>query len=242
MVVESGYSFYGQKIGVLVFSGSSPRVPGDPGHAQTFPFPVSYEVIQGTFTDLLEGSEEIKSKLCKAVKNLENKGIRAVIGDCGLMALYQREMAESSSLTVLTSSLVLVPLLWHLLGQRGVIGIITGHSSLLRDKHLRCAGISPDIKLAIQGMEEEAHFREIVIDGGMDLSLNLMRRDVLAAAAKLIGNNQEIRAILLECSNLATFSSSLQEKYKLPVFDITGAALMLEHAVHAPRYYNKPGN
>ena len=239
MIAESGYPFYGQYIGVLVFNGNSPRVPGDPGHAATFPIPTCYEVVTGTFADLLKGSEEIKRKLCDAVKNLENKGVRAVIGDCGLMALYQQEMAASSSLPILSSALVLVPLLWNLIGRRGTIGIITGHSSLLHDKHLYGAGIGPDIKLEIQGMEHEKHFREIIIDGGLDLNVNLMGKDILAATAKLLRKNKEVKVILLECSNLATYSLSLQEEYKLPVFDITGAVLMLKHAIHAPRYYDE---
>ena len=237
MAVQKGYPFYGQNVGVLVFNGQSPRVPGDPGHGATFPFPVCYEVVPGTFADLLEGSAEIKEKLCRAVKNLESRGIRAVIGDCGLMALYQQELASCSCLPVLTSSLVLVPLIWKLVGCRGAIGVITGHGDLLKENHLRSAGIDPEIELAIQGMEDEPHFREIVIEGGTNLDVELMRRDVLSAAAKLIRQNKEVGAILLECSNLATYSRTLQDAHGLPVFDITGAALMLEHAVHAPEYY-----
>ncbi len=234
--MEKGYPFYGQYVRGLVFNWKAPRIPGDPGHGATFPFPVCYEVVEGTFAELIEGSEAVKDKLCHAVKNLEAKGIRAVIGDCGLMALYQQEMAGSCSLPVLTSSLALVPLLWHLVGQKGVIGIITGHAGLLQERHLRGAGISAEINLEIQGMEGEPHFREIVIEGGRALDEDLMGRDVLAAATKLTQRNKEIRAILLECSNLATYSRPLQEAFGLPVFDITGAALMLEHAVHAPAY------
>ena len=236
MNAQKGYPFYGQHVGVVVFNGKAPRIPGDPGHGATFPFPVCYEVVNGTFTDLIEGSEAVKDKLCHAVKNLEAKGIRAVVGDCGLMALYQQNMAASGSLPVLTSSLVLAPLLWNLVGRKGAIGIITGHAGLLQERHLLGAGISTEINVEIQGMEDEPHFKEIVIEGGIALDVALMGRDVLAAATKLMQKNKEIRAILLECSNLATYSRPLQEAFGLPVFDITGAALMLEHAVHAPAY------
>lgn len=239
MLVQGGYPFYGQHMGVLVFRGKSPRVPGDPGHGATFPFPVCYEVVEGSFVELIGGSEEIKNKLQHAVKNLEGKGIRAVIGDCGLMALYQQEIAGCSSLPVLTSSLVLVPLIWQLVGGKGTIGVITGHAGLLQEHHLRGAGIGKEINLEIQGMEEESHFKEIIIEGGTELDAGQMRRDVLAAAGKLVQKNREIRAILLECSNLATYSGPLQVAFGLPVFDVTGAALMLEHAIHAPLFAGK---
>ncbi|MEW5919870.1 MAG: hypothetical protein AB1796_02740 [Bacillota bacterium] len=236
MKVAKGFPFYGQRVGVLVFQGKSPRVPGDPGHAKTFPFPVCYEVVEGSFSDLIEGSEGIKNELLGAVKKLKAKGIWAVIGDCGLMALYQQELASGGSLPILTSALVLVPLLWNLVGRKGAIGIITGHAGLLQEQHLRAAGIGSETHLEIQGMELEPHFREIVIEGGTALDVDLMCRDVLAAAGKLLQKNKGVQALLLECSNLATYSHALQEKYQLPVFDITGAALMLEHAVHAPPY------
>jgi hypothetical protein len=75
-MVKAGYPFYGQDIGILVFNGKSPRIPGDPGNSATFNFQVCYEVVNGSFKDLIEGSEEIKDKIVNAAVNLESKGIR----------------------------------------------------------------------------------------------------------------------------------------------------------------------
>jgi len=237
---KGGFPFYGQNVGILVFSGSSPRICGDPGHASTFDYPVCYEIIDGEFTELVEGSIEIKEKLIQAVESLKKRGVKAVIGDCGLMALYQEEMAARSELPVLSSSLILIPLIWNMLGRSGYIGLITGHSKLLKEHHLKNAGVNSDIPLLIQGMEGEPHFKDIVIDGNNKLNPELMEKDVLSAVKKLINRSRrddcKISAILLECSNLATYSKSVYMKTKIPVFDITAACGLIKYCVN-PRDY-----
>jgi len=237
--IKGGYPFYGQAVGVLVFNQQGPRVPGDPGNNFTFQYPVCYEVIDGSFSDLIQGSDEIKSKLIKAVNNLHEKGIRGIIGDCGLMALYQAEMAEKSGMVVLSSALVMIPLVWQLIGRKDSIGILTGHSDLLSEKHLRAAGWNEDMKITIQGMQDEPHFADVVINGDPHLDCELMRRDVLNGAEKLIkkgGKRIPIRAIILECSNLSTYSSDVYRKFKIPVFDISAGADLIQSCVQ-PRSY-----
>jgi len=236
LLVKGGFSFYGQKIGILVFNQKSPRVPGDPGHSATFDFPVCYEIVNGSFSELINGSQKVEEQLIKSIKNLENKGIKAVVGDCGLMALYQRKMAGATNLSVLSSSLLLVPLIWDLIGREGSIGIITGHSELLNEKHMIGAGITEDINVTIQGMEEEPHFSEVVIKGGLELDTELMKKDVLSAVEKIVKRDNKIKAILLECSNLASYSKYVYDAFNIPVYDVVIGANILEYSVNPPRY------
>ncbi len=231
-MVKGGYPFYGQKVGILVFDQQSPRVPGDPGHSSTFDFQVCYEVVDGKFSDLISGSKEIRDKLVAAVRNLESKGVKAVLGDCGLMTLYQQEMSACSSLPVISSGLILIPLIWNVIGRTGAIGIITGHSAFLSRKHFEGAGVPEDIPCQVQGMEDESHFSEVVIDSGPALDVDLMRRDILSAVGKLLTRQADIRALLLECSNLATYSKDVYHTFNIPVFDIVAGAKILEYSVN----------
>lgn len=235
-MIKGGHSFYGQDIGVLVFSQKSPRSLGDPGNAGTFDFQVHYEIVEGRFSDLIEGSEEIRQKLVKAVKSLREKGVKAVIGDCGLMSLYQQEMAAEGGLITISSSLVFVPLAWQLIGGKGSVGILTGHSELLKESHLRACGYDDSVRIKIKGMENEPHFSQVVIHGGMELDVDLMRRDVMSAVEKLVtGSN--VRALVIECSNLGTFSADVYERFGIPVFDVITGAKLLQYCVNPPRYY-----
>lgn len=232
----TGHPFYGQDVGVLVFSTVTPRAPGDAGNAASFSYPVRYEVVQGGFADLVEGGPVIKANLLAAGQNLVEAGIKAIVGDCGMMSLYQDCLGAELGIPFAGSSLCQIPMIWQLIGRSGSIGVITGHSGLLKETHLRASGWTEDIRLSIQGMQDEAHFDEIVIRGGLALDVDRMRGDVLAAGEKLRAKTPDLRAVIFECSNLATYSADLAEALGVPVFDTLSAANLLAYAVHPPRY------
>lgn len=236
MKLQTGQAFYGQHVGILVFSTVTPRIPGDAGHGGTFSYQVRYEIVEGGFADLITGSPEIKEAILKAGKKLTGLGIRAIVGDCGMMSLYQDCLGKELGVPFAGSSLCLIPSLWQMIGRSGSIGIITGHSGLLGEAHLRNSGWNEGIKLSIQGMEDQKHFRETVILGGLDLDKELMLQDVLDAGRKLKSKTPDLRAVIFECSNLATYSADLAQELDVPVFDTISAANLLAYGVKPPRY------
>lgn len=236
MKIESGFAYYGQRVGVLVFASLSPRIPGDPGCADSFRYPVQYAVAEGGFQELVEGSERVYESLASAGERLVHAGARAILGDCGLMSLYQTRLAARWGVPFAGSALCQLPLVWQLIGRTGGIGVITGHAALLGRAHLEQSGWEEGIPLCVQGMEEEPHFSEIVIRGGLQLDADAMRRDVLSAAKKLMERQPGLRAIVLECSNLATYAADVADFTGLPVFDVMTAANLLAQAVAPPRY------
>jgi len=236
MKIQTGYPFYGQSVGILVFSTVTPRVAGDAGNAASFHYPVRYEVVQGGFADLIEGGPRIKGDILAAGRRLTSLGIRAIVGDCGMMSLYQDCLGAELGVLFAGSSLCQIPLIWQLIGRQGEIGVITGHSELLGERHLRASGWTDDIPLVIQGMQDEAHFSEIVIHGGLNIDVDRMRGDVLAAGEKLRQKAKNLRAVIFECSNLATYSADLRELLEVPVFDTISAANLLAYAADPPRY------
>jgi hypothetical protein len=233
--VETGYPFYGQQIGILVFNGITPRIPGDAGHSATFPFPVRYEVVEGCFMSLTRDDKKTLESLLTAVQKLKSQGIRAIAGDCGLMSLYQRELARCG-LPVAASSLCQIPMLWQLVGHSGRIGVITGHSELLKPAHFTASGCE-GIPVAIQGMENEPHFSQVIIHGSGSLDPESMQRDVIHATQKLLDKAPDTMAIVLECSNLATYSFAVAQYTGLLVFDIVSAVRFMEYGVKPPKYF-----
>ncbi len=207
-------------VGVLLFASAGSRIVGDPGMPGTFDFPVEYGVVPGSYRDLLQGSDRARDQLCQAARALEQRGVCAIAGDCGLMALYQRELACSVRVPVVSSSLVLLPLLRTMLGGERKIGLLTGHSQLLTSRHLEAAGIGGDANLMIQGMEEEPHFRDVVLEGRRPQDYALMAQDVLHAVGRMVAREPGLGALVLECSNLTTFAWEVEEHYHIPVFDV----------------------
>lgn len=232
--IESGHPYYGRHVGVIVFSGTSPRVPGDPGHAETFDFPVDYEVVDGCFARLAARDVDAGRNVVEGARRLRERGVGVVAGDCGLMGAYQDELGSAAILAA-GSSLCLIPTIWHMVGRQGVIGVITGHSGMLGEECLRACGCT-GIPLAIRGLEDKEHFREIVIEGGRDLDVGLMEREVVEAALELSQREGPVRAIVLECSNLATYARAVARATGLPTFDIDSAVRLMEQAMYPPAY------
>lgn len=239
MKIKTGYPFYGQAIGVLVFSTVTPRIPGDAGHASSFPFQVRYQIVKGGFADLIEGGEAIKKSLLVACLSLKQVGIRGILGDCGLMSLYQEYLGAETGLPFVGSALCQIPTIWQMIGGKGSIGILTGHSKLLSKQHLYASGWRENMKLSIQGLQDEPHFNEIVICGGLSLDVKRMQADVLHATHSLMDKTPDLRAIIIECSNLATYSRKIHEETGIPIFDTMSAANLLAYSVCPPEYEDK---
>lgn len=234
MKIPLGHSFYRQEVGVLVFRGRSPRIPGDAGHAVSFGYPVRYQIVDCGFMDLVDGSGETLAKLRRACKQLREEEIWGVVADCGLVSLYQWELGEE--LLFVGSSLCQIPIIWQMIGHSGVIGVITGHSGLLRESHLLHSGWREEMELAIQGMENQPHFSEVAIRGEGSLEPARMEAEVIAAAQELQAQIPGLRAVVLECSNLATYSRAVSEALGLPVFDTISAANLMAYGLCPPHY------
>ena len=152
-------------VGILLFATAGDRLKGDPGFPGTFDFPVEYGIVEGSYRDLIEGSPDACKRLCEAAKELERKNVSAIAGDCGLMALYQRQIAASVGIPVISSSLLFLPFARMMISGGQSIGILTGHSALLGEHHLKAAGVVDLDGIVIYGMQDEPHFKEVVIEG-----------------------------------------------------------------------------
>jgi len=70
---------YGQVAGILMLDSTIPRIPGDPGHAETFDFPVRYGVIRDfPFEDLIEIRKDNIDQVIQAAIDLQTEGVNFV--------------------------------------------------------------------------------------------------------------------------------------------------------------------
>ena len=88
-------------------------------------------------------------------------------------------------------------------------------------------------------MESESHFAAVVLEGRERQDYEKMKRDVRSAVGKLLAKDQQVGAILLECSNLTTFAREVEKQFALPVFDISLAIEMLYRSQNHINYADK---
>lgn len=172
----------------------------------------------------------------RSCKKLAKKNVSAIAGDCGLMALYQRQIADSAGIPVISSSLLFLPFARMMISPGQSVGILTGHSALLGEHHLRAAGAGNPDGIIIYGMQNEPHFKEVVIEGTAKQDYVRMKEDVLNGVRHLSGACNDLGAVLLECSNLAVFGAEITKEFHIPVFDINTGVYMMQEVLSKKNY------
>jgi Asp/Glu/hydantoin racemase len=233
--VRGGFNQYGFTVGILMLDTRFPRIPGDMGNAQTFPFPVRYQRITGADPDLVvrRGAEGLLPAFIDGARALEREGVGAVTTNCGFLVKYQRQLAAAVSVPVFTSSLLMVPLVHRLLAPGRRVGIMTVNAGTLTAEHLEGAGIGPDLPLAVIGMETEKEFTRVLLDDQLELDVDAARAEHVRVARRLVAEHPDVGAIVLECTNMPPYADDVRRETGRPVFDIVSLVTVLHGALAA---------
>jgi aspartate/glutamate racemase len=214
-------SWYGESIGILILDATYPCIPGNVGNASTFPFPVRYKVVKEASIERLikKRDKTLVQPFIDAAIELQEEGVKAITGACGFMALFQREVSDAVDVPVFLSSLLQIPFIYQIKKQK--IGIITADSKSLTPEHFISVGVNKEIPLLIGGMEDQKEFREAILEEKGTLDSDLIEGEVVGVAKKLITENPDIGALVLECSDLPPYAHAIQKEVNLPIFDFT---------------------
>ena len=220
-IARGGKSIYGAPLGILMLEARFPRIPGDMGNGETWPFPVLFKVVRGATPErvVLEGARGLLPDFIAAARELVELGAEAITTNCGFLSLFQREIAAAVGVPVATSSLMQVPWVQATLppGQR--VGVLTVSKGSLTPAHLAAAGVPLDVPVV--GTEGGREFFRVLIQAqAVDMDVDLAEQDILEAGRALVAAHPEVGAIVLECTNMPPYAAALQAAVGLPVFDI----------------------
>lgn len=228
---RGGQNICGISVGVLSLESYFPKPPGHIKNPSGLQFTTAYEILHGlTVPDLLGNpTPEMLQPIIDAARRLEAQGVRAITGSCGFLALFQREIAEAVDIPVFVSSLVQVPLAYHM--TQAPVGIVTASAPALTERHMESVGAA-GIPIEVEGLENSEEFASVILQGqrtGMDLAK--VEEEFMEAGRRLVNRNPDIRAIVLECTDLPPYAHRLQAELGLPVFDLTTLATMVSQTV-----------
>jgi Asp/Glu/hydantoin racemase len=214
-IARGGKAIYGAPLGILMLEARFPRIPGDMGNAETWPFPVLYRVVRGASPErvVLQGASGLLNSFLDAASELVRDGAEAITTNCGFLSLFQQELAAHVRVPVATSALLQVPWVQAMLppGQR--VGIITVSASSLTERHLRAAGVPPDAPIA--GTEHgREFFRVLILGKSQDMDVTLATEDILNAGRELMARHSGIGAIVLECTNMPPYAHELRREFR----------------------------
>lgn len=223
-------------LGILSLDTVFPRIVGDAGNPASFPFPARVEVVSGADATLIvrdgKPSSQLVSAFASAARSLEHKGAFGLTSTCGFLISSQAEIAATVKIPVMLSGLSLLPLL-QVLFNGAEIGVMTASKRSLGPISLSAAG-ADTARLRLQGMEDEAIFRECFL-AQRGMQARAFERDKMAEAVvrqsrHLVDEHPEIGCILLECGNLPPYADEIRAATGKPVYSILDGAALMHHA------------
>jgi hypothetical protein len=219
-IAWGGKTLYGASVGILMLETRFPRIPGDMGNAETWPFPVLYKVVPGASPRrvVCEKAEGLLDGFLAAAAELVRLGADGITTTCGFLSLYQKEIAANVGVPVATSSLMQIPFIERVLPPGNRVGVLTVSAANLTPEHLSAAGADP--ATPVVGTDGGSEFSRVMINDEERLDVAAAERDILAAGDELVARHDGIGAVLLECTNMVPYARTLSQRLRLPVFSI----------------------
>jgi len=233
-------------LGILLLDDVYPGFPGDVRNASAYPFPIQYEIAEGV--DIHKLVHEPDKSPClgpiqEAAKKLERMGCRAIAGECGYFAYFQREVAASVKVPVFMSSLLQVPLAQQIVGAHQVVGILMAEAKYLIDHHLESVGIRLGGNYVIGGAMDDHRCPEFnhLWTPGMrtdppQADYAKAEADFLEVATEFYHEHPNMGAMVLECTGFPPFARALQRQIDIPIFS-WGTLLDYAYSVVVHRDY-----
>jgi len=218
--VYGGKTVYGASVGILMLETRFPRIPGDIGHAGTWPFPVLYKVVRGASPDhvVRHGAEGLLDHFIDAARELVADGADGITTNCGFLALFQEQLSEAVGVPVATSSLMQVPIVQNLLPPGKRVSVLSISKATLTPELLQAAGAPADTPVG--GTDNGQEFTRTILDDEPAMDIELACADLITAGSQLVKDHPETGAIVLECTNMVPYAADINRVLGLPVYSI----------------------
>jgi hypothetical protein len=240
MELTGGSTVYGLALGVLTLDTRFPRALGDVGNAATWPFPVSYRIVDGALPERMAQAEpdpEMLSPFIDGVRDLERDGVRAIITSCGFLAAHQRELAAAAAVPVFSSPLLQVPMAAGCIRPDQKVGILTARA-VLTERHFHGAGWrSTDVSIVQLAPPEDGEFVKTFVGNRPFVDTADIDREVRDLAQRLVDEHPDVGAVVLECANFSPFSPTVRRVTGLPVFDLYTLGMHAYLATTGPTFH-----
>ena len=234
-----GQLMNGFPVGILQLWAHLPFFPGNVSNAYTYDFPVKFIEVKGSGIDnILAGDMSLVENIVSAAKQLEMDGCRVICANCGFFGHYQRLVADQLDVPCFLSSMVQVP--WALVSLKSnqKLGIMTANKNTLSKSLFEACGISEEMqrRCIVYGMQDEEEFPNILTgQGGLDYEK--VGDELSAMAHRMVEENSDIGALLLECTDMPPYSHRLQAELNLPIFDAITLIKYAKSVVTQMPYY-----
>ena len=237
---------FGEAIGIIVWRTWYPAlIHGHHNYTTTYDFPVRLKFIE-TYrvpdNEWGEGSDWNLPGYIKCARELEEEGVAAICTNCGLTGTIQGDLANAVNVPVFTSSLMQVPFIARALGKEKKVGILIASAKMARAQNyrlLRSCGIDESVPLVIKGMDEseDVDVWRKQFQPGSGYDPKKVEEVMVKEAKKLVSENPEVGAIVLECTEMPLYAAAVREATGLMVFDSSTMVKYVYNSIVKKKYF-----
>lgn len=220
-------------LGVLALDTAFPRILGDAGNPASYPFPVRIRTVAGGEVPLVVRrggpAPELADAFVAAAVALAAEGAVGLVTTCGFLVHVQNRLAAAVAVPVISSALLLAPLMVRACGGRPV-GVLAADAGALDAAALAAAGIDPT-QAVVEGLQDEPAFRDLILaekaHQGRQIDTAALQAAVVRHGRALTVRCPDLGTIVLECTNLPPYAAALHRATGRPVVSILDAAAAL---------------
>jgi len=211
-------------LGIVRLDYNYPPAPGDIDHPASFAYDVFYKVVPGLTFEMCQSGKltpEVEERFLNTIKYFEAKGVSGITGDCGFMMYFQALARQATNKPVFMSALAQLPAVTAAFGNEELIAIFTANGSTLKPMEPmicdECGVNVEEQRYVIVGCEDVPHFEAVA--RGEKVDVDKVTPGMIAKARDVLATYPNIRAILLECTELPPYADALRKETGLPVYD-----------------------
>jgi hypothetical protein len=204
-------------VGILRIDYSYPPAPGDVDHPNSYFYKTVKETAKGLTFKAVQAAQpltkEQREGMERGIKNLEAIGVSGITGDCGFLI---------AKVPCFVSSMLQCPLLLAFYSNSEEFLVLTANGESLRpalSSMLCLSGIDPSVhgRFHVVGCENVPGFDAVAKGEAVDVER--VKPGVVDLVLNEIDQRPQVRAIMLECTELPPYADALRCATNMPVLD-----------------------
>jgi len=215
-------------IGILRIDYTYPPALGDAAHPNSYYYRTPHATVKGlSFEDAQKGAPLTpaqRSAMEAGVRELEEKNVMGIAGDCGFLQSYQADARKMSRVPTFISPLLQAPMLARMYAPHEYILVVTANGAALKPQMPKLLGqctlrdAATQKRFLVVGCEDVPGFGE-EIAAGKKIDVERVTPEMLKLVKRELAAMPTIRCILLECTELPPYADAIREATGLPVLD-----------------------
>ena len=224
-------------VGILMLETRFPRPLGDIGNPETWPFPVHFRTVSGASANnvVMDDPRKLLADFVEAGRSLIAEGCTGITTSCGFLSLLQTELKEALGVPFASSPLMQLPMIEAMLPAEQEAGVLTISKESLTPAHLAAAGARTET--AIEGLPRDGAFAGAIFNDDEKMDFDACRNEMLLAAKTLVDREPNVKAIVLECTNMAPYAADITENTGCPVYSVVSFLNWFHAGLAPPRFH-----